>query len=96
MRKPDYWKRVVAAARNAPGELPAQMPFGFDTRVLADWAGRSEIEESLPWGRLLRGALVCASLLLLLSLAVNYEKLNEREPSSVAMADSALRMSMLP
>jgi hypothetical protein len=96
MRKPDHWKRLVEAARQALAAPPAQMPFGFDTRVLADWTALSDADEPLPWTRLLRGALVCASLILLLSLAVNYQKLNEREPSSVAMADSALRMSMLP
>ena len=93
--KPNPWMRLADAARQTT-ELPAQMPFGFDTRVLADWDVRGEADEPLPWARLLRGALVCAGLLLLLSLAVNYQKLNEREPSSVAMADSALRMSMLP
>jgi hypothetical protein len=50
----------------------------------------------LPWALLLRGALLCASLIMLLSVAMNYQTLREREPGSVAIADSVLRMSMLP
>ena len=82
-----------AAMASAP---PAEMPFGFDTRIVADWSWQREAAETLPWAPLLRGALVCASLILLASLAVNYQTLKEREPSSVAIADSVLRVSMLP
>jgi len=94
--KPDFWKRLAATARRAPAGPPAEMPFGFDTRVIAGWRARQEPEEALPWTLLLRGALVCASLILLLSVAMNYQALKEREPGSVAIADSAIRMSMLP
>ena len=92
----DPWMRLANAARQAPSEPPPDMPFGFDTRVLAQWRSRREAEETLPWALLLRGALVCASLLMLLSVAMNYQSLKEREPGSVAIADSVLRMSMLP
>ena len=94
--KPDSWTHLTMAARRAAAEPPAEMPFGFDTRVVAEWRSRREEEEFLPWTRLLRGALVCAGLILLLSLALNYQTFREREPGSVAIADSVLRMSMLP
>lgn len=94
--KPDFWTPLTAAARRAAAEPLAEMPFGFDTRVVADSRGRREREETLPWALLLRGALACAGLILLLSVAANYQTLKEREPGSVAIADSAIRMSMLP
>lgn len=94
--KPDYWKRLADAARRAPQEPPAEMPFGFDTRLVARWRARREGEESPPWAALLRGGLICAGVILLLSVVVNYQTLREREPGSVAIADSALRLSMLP
>jgi len=94
--KPDYWMRLADAARRAPAAPPPDMPFAFDTRVLAEWRCRGEAEGTLPWALLLRGALVCASLIMLLSVAMNYQTLREREPGSVAIADSVLRMSMLP
>src|SRR6266480_3151272 len=94
--KPDSWTHLTMAARRAAAEPPAEMPFAFDTRVIADSRRRRATEETLPWALLLRGALVCAGLILLLSVAANYQTLKEREPGSVAIADSAMRLSMLP
>ena len=94
--KIDFWDRLSAAARRAPEPPAADMPFGFDSRVVAEWRSSGGAEEWLPWARLLRGALVCASLIMLLSVAMNFHTLKERKPGSVAIADSVLRMSMLP
>jgi len=92
----DLWKELAGTVHRAPAEPPAEMPFGFDTRVVAAWRAERGGEEALPWAKLLRGALVCSALILLLSLAVNYPALKEREPGSLAIADSALRISLLP
>ena len=94
--KPDYWKRLAETAQRAPVEPAAEMPFGFDTRVLAGWQAQREGEEAVPWARLLRGALVCASLIMLLSLAMNFQSLKEGDPGPGAIADSAIRMSLYP
>jgi hypothetical protein len=94
--KPDYWKRLAGTARRAPVEPAPEMPFGFDNRVLADWQSQREGEEAVPWARLLRGALVCASLIMLLSLAMNFQSMKEGDPGPVAIADSAIRMSLYP
>ena len=94
--KPDYWERLAVAARRVAFESTPEMPFGFDTRVIADWQARREGEEPVPWARLLRGALVCASLIMLLSLAMNFQSLKEGDPGPVAIADSAIRMSLYP
>jgi len=94
--KPDYWKRLADTARRVPVEPAPEMPFGFDTRVIADWRARREGEEAVPWARLLRGALVCASLIMLLSLAMNFQSWKQGDPSPATIADSAIRMSMYP
>ena len=94
--KPDYWNRLAGAARLAPLEPAPEMPFGFDTRVLSDWQAQREDEEAVPWARLLRGALACASLIMLLSLAMNFQSVKEGDPGPAALADSAIRMSMYP
>jgi hypothetical protein len=94
--KPDYWKRLAVVARRAPEEPALEMPFGFDTRVLADWRAQREGEEPVPWARLLRGALACAGLIMLLSLAMNFTSTKEGEPGPMAIADSAIRMSLYP
>ena len=94
--KPDYWERLAATARGAAEEPAPEMPFGFDTRVIADWQAQRGGEEAVPWARLLRGALACASLIMLLSLAMNFQSLKEGDPGPVAIADSAIRMSLYP
>ena len=94
--KRDYWKSLARAARCAPAEPAAEMPFGFDLRVLAERQVQNGDEETVPWARLLRGALVCASLIMLLSLAMNFQSVKERDPGPLAIADSAIRMSLYP
>ena len=94
--KPDNWNRLAAAARQAPAEPPAEMPFGFETRALADWRARRGDNEAPSWTLLLRGALICSALIMALSVVMNYRSLQEREPGADAIADSAIQMSMLP
>ena len=94
--KPDYWKRLAGTARRVPVEPAREMPFGFDTRVIADCRAQREGDETVPWARLLRGALVCASLIMLLSLVMNFHSMTEGDPGPVAIADSAIRMSLYP
>jgi hypothetical protein len=94
--KPDYWKHLAGTVCRVPVEPAPEMPFGFDTRVIADWQAQREVEEAVPWAWLLRGALVCASLIMLLSLAMNFQSLKEGDPGMVAIADSAIRMSLYP
>ena len=94
--KLDYWKHLAAMARQAPVEPLIEMPFGFDTRVVAAWRAQAEENESLPWALLLRGALVCSVLIVALTVAMNYQTLKEHEPTSLAIADSAIQLTMLP
>jgi hypothetical protein len=94
--KLDYWKHLAGTARRVPVEPAPEMPFGFDTRVIAEWQAQCEGEEAVPWAWLLRGALVCASLIMLLSLAMNFQSLKEGDPGPVAIADSAIRLSLYP
>ncbi len=94
--KPDFWQRLTEAARRAPQEPPAQIPFGFDLRVLADGRTRRGDSDTRPWTLLLRGALVCSALIMVLSVVLNYRALKDRDPGPVAIADSAIQMSLLP
>jgi hypothetical protein len=88
------WQRLAKAARQAPSLRPGEMPFGFDTRVIADCRARRVNNE--PWAFLFRGALACSALIMLLSVAMNYQSLKERDPGPVSIVDSAIRMTLLP
>jgi hypothetical protein len=101
---PNYWNRLVHAARRAPAEASADMPFGFDARVISRWktgARRAEDIWSGVW--VLRGALVCSALIMLVSLLVNSDALSRRElagadtePAGIAIVNSALQITMAP
>ena len=41
--KPCYWKDLAGTARRVPVDPAPEMPFGFDTRVIADSAIRMSL-----------------------------------------------------
>jgi hypothetical protein len=96
MMKTDYWTRLAAVARRAPARVETPMPFGFDTRAIAGWKVRSPAADGLPWIPFLRGALVCSTVIMLLSLVLSQQTTQESEGTAVAIADSALRISFSP
>jgi hypothetical protein len=64
------WQIGAARARQAPALPLREIPFGFATRVVAEWQGRTQaVSPDAVWERLSLRALVCASVLLLISLA---------------------------
>ena len=64
------WQIGAAAARHASGEPLGEIPFGFATRVIAQWQARTRgASLDIVWERLGLRALVCSSVLLLASLA---------------------------
>jgi len=64
------WQIGAAKARQAPVPPLSEMPFGFATRVVAQWQSRTHAASpDAVWERLSLRALVCASVLLLISLA---------------------------
>ncbi len=88
------WDRLLRAARQAPAEHLEAVPFGFTTRVIADWRAPLPADEPLPWQPLLQGALICSSLIMLLTLAANYRALKAEGPNELAIADSVIQLSL--
>jgi hypothetical protein len=72
------------------------MPYGFDTRVINPWKSSPSGSEILSWLPCLRGALVCSTVIMLISLMINFQANGENEPAPIAIADSAFRMSLTP
>ena len=64
----ERWKIAAAAARRATPELPAEMPLGFATRVVARWQAQPASSLAWLWQRLALRVLG-AVLLVLVTLA---------------------------
>ena len=62
------WQIGAAKARQAPVPPLREIPFGFAARVVAEWRSRAASPDVI-WERFSLRALVCASVLLLISLA---------------------------
>ncbi len=84
-----------AAARRRPSDLPLEAPFPIEARVLAAWRAATPEESPIYFGRLIRGALVCACAVILISAAVSLRSLNESAPNELVIVDSVIQLSLM-
>jgi anti-sigma-K factor RskA len=97
MRDPDV-DRLLRAAANAGDEGPAEMPFGFDTRVLARARGERAAKNGDAWEvlRLFRRIATVASIVAVCAGAAafwqfrNDDDLDETTANAYAMADTVI------
>ena len=89
-------ERLLRAAAEARSEWPNEMPFGFDSRVLARWRAGAR-HDLVDLARLLRRAVYLSLAVLLLAGAGVYHELSlpEADGDSLggdeyAIADSAI------
>jgi hypothetical protein len=89
-------ERLLRAAAEARGEQPNEMPFGFDSRVLARWRAGAK-PDLVYFGRLLRRVVYLSLAVLLLAGAGVYHELSLPEAAGdslggdeYAIADSAI------
>jgi len=93
--------RLLRAAPPPRNEDAAEMPYGFDTRVIALWHARGERELN-GVARLIRRVAVFAAVILIASAAGAYQELIRSEMSSepltneFAIADSAIADEVSP
>ena len=88
----DRLSRLLKSAAQAPRHVPAELPFGFDTRVLAHW--RSAREDSRKRMIVFRWALSCSLVLMLGSVAFSYKTLTTPVSAEFAVANSAIEMNL--
>ena len=89
-------ERLLRAAADARGERPHEMPFGFDSRVLARWRAGANYD-LVDLGRLLRRVVYLSLAVLLLAGAGVYHELSLPDTGSdslggdeYSIADSAI------
>lgn len=85
--------RLLQSASKANEEVPAEMPFGFDTRVVALW--RAATKPNGVTSLLRRVALVSAGVIVISTLAALREARQSREQfhdltNGFAIADTAI------
>ena|SRR5437764_7974706 len=87
--------RLLRAAANAGDEDPAEMPFGFDTRLIALWRA-SRPKPNGVTSLVRRVALASAVVIVISTIAALYEARENREVgesfiNDYAIADSAIQ-----
>jgi hypothetical protein len=87
--------RLLRSAAQASNEAPAEMPFGFDTRVVAIWRGLAAKPNGIA-SLLRRVALLSALVIAISTLAAVREIKQSREQLSdltneFAIADTAIQ-----
>ena len=97
MREPDL-DRLLRAAADARDEAPAEMPFGFDTRVLARARGERSgaSTDALGLMRFFRRIATAASIVAVCAGAAAFwqlrdsDELDETTANAYAMADTVI------
>ena len=88
----DQINRLMRSAAHADDLPDEAMPFGFETRVIAQWKSRAE-EVSFA---LFRRALAFACAAVLASFALSYHTLKSSPSTELALADNAMETSFAP
>jgi hypothetical protein len=89
--------RLFAAARSAPPALETgAMPGPLQTRVLAHWRAAAAAEPGRSLALVFRAALVCAAIVMLVSVAWSFGDLTHDPESDVAIANYELREDVMP
>jgi hypothetical protein len=93
MKDHEIDRLLRSAAQAAPDDVPAEMPFGFDTRVVALW--RAATKPNGVTSLLRRVALVSAGVIVISTLAALREARESQEQfhdltNGFAIADTAI------
>ena len=92
----DSLNRLLKAAASAPQEWPADAPYGLEQRILAGWRSLAAHDETSGLLPVFRWAFLCALLAILLSFVFNYRFLSQPTPNEFSIADSVIKLSLLP
>ncbi len=91
----DSLSRLFRAAQCAPANR-TDLPLEFETRVLAAWRHVAPDDDLLWMIALLKRAFFAACVVALLSVALSYRSLREPVQNELTLADSVIKMSLLP
>lgn len=95
--KNNPWDKLARLARQAPEPAPAETPFGFAARVVANWPSAATAAElSAVWELLSARSLVLAALIMAVTLGINYDLVSHDWTQEVAVADATFEPLLQP
>jgi hypothetical protein len=90
-------KRLFKAAAQAPRDVPAEVPFDLERRVLALWrSGTAAVDEFFSPLPLYRRALAFACVLVVVALAFYCWGLTQQPSDEVVIINSPVNLTYLP
>jgi hypothetical protein len=89
--------RLFRAAARRSEPLPTEAPFALEARLLAAWrAGLEKDEDYSPaLLALIRGAITCACVIIVISAALTFHAWTEAPPNELFMVDSAIQLTLI-
>jgi hypothetical protein len=89
-------KRLLKAARKPQRETPVSIPFALEARILAGWRSSAPEEEALIPVSFFQRAAICAVLVMVASAGWS-QLSNVREvPGTIALANLAQNLQIVP
>jgi hypothetical protein len=93
--KMDYWQKLTNRARQCGRDEPfVTMPYGFERRVVSEWLDRVPWDPLKGWRPILAAAVICASVIMLLSLAFNFGSMQPENLEEATITDSLIKLSL--
>jgi hypothetical protein len=89
-------RKLLKASAQSPKPDPDLLPWTVETRVLAAWRTGIDRNELTPLPALFRQALVCASMVMLLSIGWNYVQSRNETAYSMVQASYEMTVALLP
>jgi hypothetical protein len=89
-------QRLLRAAGRARNEDPPAAPFYLEIKVLARWRSTANGEESVLLPAVFRRAVVCACLLMVVSIGWNWWGTRGDDAGVAALANYEAKLQVLP
>ncbi|HSH96194.1 MAG TPA: hypothetical protein VK968_18760 [Roseimicrobium sp.] len=89
----DQWQRLAAAARQTPQPEASGAPFGFATRVVAQWQSGRPVSSTELWEQLTRRVLALSFAVMIIAGGTGYAMLPAHSSDPVAITQNALEVA---
>ena len=89
-------RKLLDAAAQAPAEMPEQLPFALEARVLAQWRSLEVEDEFIQLANFFRKAVAFGSLIMILSIGGSWLQSRGESASLAALTSYAISVPLPP